>query len=87
MSFNSKIRQAGVQARQARAAERVASVAPVIAELRAAGITSRNRIAAALNERGVLTPRGRHHWYPMQVSRVLARLPGLGGRPRPFSPR
>jgi hypothetical protein len=47
---------------------------PVIAELRAAGITSLNGIAAALNERGVPTPAGSGHWHAAQVSRVLKRL-------------
>jgi hypothetical protein len=40
-----------------------ADLAPVIAELQAAGITSLNGIAAALDERGVSTPRGGCHWY------------------------
>ena len=76
MSFNPKIRQAGRKgapsARDARAAE----LAPVIAELRVAGITTRKGIAAALNQRGFPTPQGRGRWYPMQVSRVLRRLAG-----------
>ena len=76
MSFNSKIRQAGVKARQARAVARAAELAPVIAELRVAGITTRKGIAAALNQRGFPTPQGRGRWYPMQVSRVLRRLAG-----------
>jgi hypothetical protein len=76
MSFNPKIRQAGVQARQARAVARAADLAPVINELRAAGITTRKGIAAALNQRGVPTPWDRGRWYPMQVSRVLRWLAG-----------
>jgi Recombinase len=51
-------------------------VAPVIAELRAAGITSLKGIAKALNERRVPTPRGGSRWHAMQVSRVLKRVAG-----------
>jgi hypothetical protein len=52
-----------------------AEVAPVIAELRAAGITSKKGLAEALNKRAVRTPRGIGEWRPIQVARVLARLP------------
>ena len=51
-------------------------MAPVIAELRAAGIRSLNGIAAALNARGVRTPQGRARWYASQVRRLLKRLAG-----------
>jgi hypothetical protein len=68
------VRRAGIEVRQARANERAADLAPVIAELRAAGITSLKGIAKALNERRVPTPLGNSHWHPMQVSRVLKRL-------------
>jgi hypothetical protein len=50
--------------------------APVIAELRAAGITSKKGMAKALNARGIRTPRGDGEWRAMQVARVLARLTG-----------
>jgi hypothetical protein len=53
-----------------------AELAPTIAELRAAGITSKKGIARALNARGVGTPRGVGEWRAIQVARVLARLPG-----------
>jgi hypothetical protein len=53
-----------------------AEVAPVIAELQAAGITSKKGIAKALNRRAVRTPRGISEWRAIQVARVLARLPG-----------
>jgi hypothetical protein len=70
MSFNPKTLQAGVQARQGRAVARTAALAPVINELRAAGITSRKGIATALNPSvGVPMPWDRGRWYPMQVSR------------------
>jgi hypothetical protein len=51
-------RRAGVEDCQTRAAERAAKLAPIIAEIKAAGITRLSGIAAALNARGVLTPMG-----------------------------
>jgi hypothetical protein len=62
------------KARTARANRAAADLAPVIAELRAAGITSLNDIAAALDGRGIPTPAGSRHWHPMQVARLLRRL-------------
>jgi hypothetical protein len=64
------------KARTARANRTAAELAPVIAELRAGGITSLNGIAAAFNERRVPTPAGNGHWHPAQVARVLKRLSG-----------
>jgi hypothetical protein len=63
-------------ARSARANRTAADLAPVIAELQAAGITSLNGIAAALNERGIPTPAWSGHWHAAQVSRLLKRLAG-----------
>jgi hypothetical protein len=60
--------------RRARADQRMADLAPVIAELRAVGVTSLRGIAKALNERGIPTVAGSVHWYHTQVARVLARL-------------
>jgi DNA invertase Pin-like site-specific DNA recombinase len=54
---------------------RAADLAPVIAELQAAGVTSLGGLARGLNERGIPTARGGTKWTPVQVSRVLARLP------------
>jgi Recombinase len=67
------------KARMARANRAAAELAPVIAELRTAGVTSLNSIAAALNERGIPTPAGSGHWHAAQVSRVLKRLAGSAG--------
>jgi hypothetical protein len=53
-----KAREAGARARTARANGRAADLAPIVAELRAAGVTSLRGIAAALNERGFRTARG-----------------------------
>ena len=64
------------KARSARANRIAADLAPVIAELQAAGVTSLNGIAEALNARGVLTPAGSDHWYASQVARLLKRLAG-----------
>jgi hypothetical protein len=63
-------------ARTARANRIAAGLAPVIAELHAAGVTSLNGIAAALDKRRVPTPRGSGHWHAAQVSRLLKRLAG-----------
>jgi hypothetical protein len=71
--FTRAARRAGWDARTARANKRAADLAPVIAELRAAGITSKKRIAEAFNERP--TARGTGHWYHPQVGRLLARIP------------
>jgi hypothetical protein len=63
-----------LKARVARANRAAADLAPVIAEVRAAGVTSLKGIAKALDERRVPTPWGSSHWHAMQVSRVLKRL-------------
>jgi hypothetical protein len=74
--FTPAAQRAGREAGAARANQVAAELAPVIAELRAAGITSKMGIAKALNMRGIPTPRGVGEWRPIQVARVLARLPG-----------
>jgi hypothetical protein len=74
MSITAAIRRAAVEACQARAAERAAKLAPIVKELRAAGITSLTGMAAALNARGVLTPTGRRYWYATQVAQLLKQL-------------
>jgi DNA invertase Pin-like site-specific DNA recombinase len=56
------------------ATDKAADYAPVIRELQANGVTSLAGIAAALNERGIPTPRGQGTWQAVQVGRVLARL-------------
>ena len=62
------------EARRARADQAIAELAPIIAGLRAAGITSLRGIAAALNERGIRTLAGSGRWHHVQVARLLARL-------------
>jgi hypothetical protein len=61
---------------RARAAAKAADLAPLVKELRAAGVTSLNGIAEALNTRGIPKAAGRRHWYATQVARVLKRLTG-----------
>ncbi|SRR5579883_3133561 len=55
-----------------RADERAAQIMPAIRELQAAGVTSLTRLAAALNDQGIPTPRG-GQWQAVQVARVLSR--------------
>ena len=61
-------------ARMARAQARAVELEPVIAELRASGITSLSGIARVLNARAIPTPRGEGPWQARQVKRVLDRL-------------
>jgi DNA invertase Pin-like site-specific DNA recombinase len=69
-----KQREAGCAAIAARADQRAADLAPVLSELRQAGITSLTGIAQALTERGIPTARGGREWSAVQVSRLLGRL-------------
>ena len=61
----------------ARADARAADLAPIIAELRAAGVTSLRDIAAEMNRRGIPTASGRGEWQADTVRQLLARLPAL----------
>lgn len=56
-----------------KAAARAADLSPIIMEIRALGGSSLRQIAAALNERGIRTPRG-SEWQAVQVKRVLERV-------------
>jgi hypothetical protein len=62
------------EARQAGADKRAADLAPIVKELHAAGVTLLRAIAAALNERGISTPRGTGQWQAGTVAQLLARL-------------
>jgi DNA invertase Pin-like site-specific DNA recombinase len=73
--LTAKARAAGCAARAATADARATDLAPTIAELQAAGVTSLRGIAAALNERGIPTASGQGEWQSPQVMRVRARLP------------
>ncbi len=60
--------------RKQAAADRTASaVMPVVASIRRAGAASLREIAAALEARGVRTPRGGTAWTAMTVKRVIDR--------------
>ena len=59
---NAKMRKASTAALEKRTAARAALLAPVIAELQAAGATSLKAIAAGLNERKIPTARGDGEW-------------------------
>jgi Recombinase len=58
---------------QAKADSRAADLRPVIEEIRASGCMSLRQIAAALNDRGIVTARG-SEWKAMQVRLLLQRL-------------
>jgi len=70
-------RNAGGLAGIAKADARAAALAPVIAEIRASGITSPYAIAAALTARGIPTARGHMFWMAGQVRSILGRLDRL----------
>jgi hypothetical protein len=76
-------RQAARKVTIARADERALALAPLLAEIRASGITKTHAIAAELMRRGIPTARGHRFWGGTQVTDVLERLDRLaaGGGP------
>ena len=62
-----------VAAIKANAEHRAANLRGIVDDLRAQGINSVRTIAAELNARGMLTPRG-GTWHPTSVGRLLSRL-------------
>jgi hypothetical protein len=74
--FTPAAQRAGTEAGVIRSDQLAAELAPSIAELWAAGITSKKGMAKALNKRSVRTSRGVGDWRPIQVARVLAQLAG-----------
>jgi excisionase family DNA binding protein len=73
--------EAGVAGRKtglARANARALALSPIIAEIRAHGVTRPHAIAAALTDRSVPTARGCRFWTSDQVRHVLDRLDRLG---------
>lgn len=66
--------KAGREVQARRSAERAADIAPVIAELKKAGVATLSGIARALTERGIPTPRGGQGWSAVQVQRAIERL-------------
>jgi DNA invertase Pin-like site-specific DNA recombinase len=76
--FSPEAQKAGLATRQAAATTRARELAPLLDELRAAGVDSLNRIARALTEREIPTPRGSTTWSPSQVARLLNGARGHG---------
>jgi DNA invertase Pin-like site-specific DNA recombinase len=64
---------ASAKVRAARAEQRAADLAPLIADLRRAGASSLRELAAGLNGSGIPTARG-GGWTAAQVQRLLARI-------------
>ncbi len=69
--------KAGVLAIKANADQHAANLAPVVGALRSEGVTSLGPIAEALNQRGMLTPRG-GRWHKSSVRNLLDRLDRIG---------
>lgn len=67
-------RDAGRAAQAARASRRAQDLAPLIADLRTAGVSTLGGVAKALTARGIPTARGGASWSPAQVARVLAKI-------------
>jgi DNA invertase Pin-like site-specific DNA recombinase len=65
--------RAGVKVIKENADRHAANLAPVVDALRLEDITSLGAVAAALNERGMLTPRG-GRWHKTSVRNLLDRL-------------
>src|ERR1700733_8346223 len=62
-----------VAAVKANAEQRATNLQAIVDDVRGQGITSVRAIAAELNERGILTPRG-GAWHPTSAARLLSRL-------------
>jgi hypothetical protein len=73
-------REAARRASIARADARAVALAPVIAEIRASGITEAYAIAAALTARGIPTARGYSFWMAGPVRSLLNRLGALNSQ-------
>jgi hypothetical protein len=58
---------------KANADKRASNLRTIVDEMRSQGITNVRSIAAELNARGILTPRG-GSWHPTSAARLLARL-------------
>lgn len=58
---------------RANAQQRAEDLRGIVDEIRATGFSSARQIAVALNQRGILTPRGRQ-WHASTASRLIGRL-------------
>ena len=65
---------ASLAAIRTRADAHAADLKPIIDALRHEGVTSLGGLALALNERGVLTPRGGGRWHKTSVRNLLERI-------------
>jgi hypothetical protein len=72
-------RAAGRKVGKQRADARAIALAPVIADLKAKGITTPYTIAAELVRRGIPTARGHRYWGHGQAYKLLKRLDQLAG--------
>ena len=70
-------RAAGRKVGKQRADARAMALAPVIADIKASGITTPHAIAAELVRRGIPTARGHRFWGSSVVGDVLKRLDRL----------
>lgn len=70
---------ASLEAIRSRADAHAANLAPVVRALGEEGVTSLGAVAAALNERGMLAPRG-GRWHKTSVSNLLNRI-GINAQP------
>jgi len=64
---------AAVAAVKANAEQRAANLRAIVEDLHMQGVTSVRAVATALNERGILTPRG-GAWHATSAARLLARI-------------
>ena len=71
--ISTEARATGRAVQAARSKARAADLAPILAELKNADVTTLAGIARALSDRRIPTARGVSGWTPTQVSRVLAR--------------
>jgi len=76
----SEARAAGRKAGIERADARALALAPVIAEIRASGITGPPAIGRELTRRGIPTVRGHKVWLSSNVVALLKRLDRLTGQ-------
>jgi hypothetical protein len=82
-----KGRLGAMEVRRKHADATATELEPIIAEIRAAVVTTLDDIARALNARGIPTVRGKAKWRRLGVKRVLARLKAQGARRKASSRR
>ena len=83
ISRQAKAAATALNIRRVRAAKRAADLAPIVAELQAAGVTNLRDIAAEMNRRSIPTLSGRGEWQADTVRQLLARLSDAHGKSDP----